>query len=115
MKNISFKEDNIYYLETDIDAETILLINSDYSEFKDLQLTWDSKMGEIKSKLQKDLNKNINYGQASLDFFIDESESQYFETQFYSLLDNYDATALFDNIILISGLELNNLQESTVV
>lgn len=112
MNNISFKEDNIYYLETDIDPETILLINGDYSEFKDLQLTWDSTMDEIKSKLQKDLHKNINYGQASLDFFIDQSENQYLTTQYYSLLDNYEATALFDNIILISGLELNNLQES---
>jgi hypothetical protein len=114
MEEKLFIPENIYFLETTIDPEVILLINGDYQEFSDLNLSISNTIGEIKEKIEGILNKNINYGQSSLDYMSDNNESKLLNTTLDKLTLHYD-WSIFDNVIIITGTELNNLSQDIVI
>lgn len=114
MEENLFIPENIYFLETTMDPEVVLLINGDCSEFSDLNLSMENTIGEIKEKIEGILNKKINYGQSSLDYISDNRESKLLQTTLNRLTLHYD-WSIFDNIILITGAELNNLSRDIVI
>ena len=108
MKKTSFIPDNLYYLESNNNPEEIVLNIDNHSKFINLNLDFESSILTIKNTLKNVLGRDIEYGNACLDFIDIKNEKELLNMPFLDLIVEYDYN-VFKNIILVTGLEMNNI------
>ena len=110
MEIISFIPEKLYYLESNDNIEDVVLDSSTHSKFISLDLDIDSSILTIKNALNSVLGKDVEYGNACLDFIDRKDENELLITSFLDVTLYYDYD-VFNNIILVTGNEMNNIQE----
>jgi hypothetical protein len=110
MEKINFIPEKIYYLEiTDSqNLEDVVLDETNHPKFINLNIDIDDTISNVKVKLEETLGKELEYGNACLDYIDDRGEEQLLNTSFYDLTGEYDYN-VFKNIVLVTGNEMNNL------
>lgn len=112
MLDTIFDSNKLYYFKNTKelpDFDTILN-RGDFSIFNPIEASLSSSVGFIKSHLEVSLKERVE-----LSNFIKESdffdEDQVLNDSLWDVTDKYDWD-VFDNIIIISGIELNNIVEN---
>ena len=105
-----FTPQKIYYLEIEEhqNIEDVILDESNHSKLINLNLEIDETISNIKNKLEEILGKELQYGNACLDFIEEQGENKLLHTSFYDLVGEYDY-GVFKNMVLVTGNEMNNI------
>ena len=105
-----FTPHEIYYLEIEDhqNIEDVVMDERSHSQFINLNLEIDDTISNVKTKLEEILGKELQYGNACLDFIEDRGENQLLHTSFCDLVGEYDY-GVFENMVLVTGNEMNNI------